>query len=210
MEQPDFAFVTRALARLPSRRDVLRGITGVGLGLGTLNLVDSAGARKKDKPWKKDRPRRKVDRRGARRLIFNEYGCVNVGKPCRGNNANCCSGICEGKAPRKGKPDRSRCVAHNASICTGSSSLCSTGIPPACNPNSAMSTCVRTTGNAGFCADFKTGSESQGASYYCRDCSKDIDCQAEFGPGAACVVYDGICSQFCTATGGTACMPAGD
>ena len=27
--------------------------------------------------------------------------------------------------------------------------------------------------------------------------------------GAACVVYGGICSEYCPATGGTACMPAG-
>src|SRR5215211_8922662 len=50
-------------------------------------------------------------------LVFNAFGCLNVDKPCRGWNDLCCSGICAGKKPKKGKPDKSRCVAHDTGGC---------------------------------------------------------------------------------------------
>jgi hypothetical protein len=62
---------------------------------------------------------------------------------------------------------------------------------------------VLTTGNAPFCGDY-TGFPGNDL---CRDCSQDSDCQEEFGPGAACVVYAGLCGETCPDTG-TACVPA--
>jgi hypothetical protein len=48
VEQQRFDVMTRSLTRVPSRRDVLRGLTG-GLGLGALWLPGTAAAKKKRK-----------------------------------------------------------------------------------------------------------------------------------------------------------------
>jgi hypothetical protein len=96
----------RTLTRLPSRRDVLRGLAGSGLGLVTIRLPDAIAAKKK---------RNRKDKKP--KLQRNLYGCVDVGKACRGNNANCCSDLCEGKKPRRGQKDKSRCLAHNVLDC---------------------------------------------------------------------------------------------
>ena len=39
----------------------------------------------------------------------NAFGCLNVGQACNGKNDKCCSGICDGKKPKKGKKDKSKC-----------------------------------------------------------------------------------------------------
>jgi hypothetical protein len=192
MEQARYEVVTRALTHFPSRRVVLRGIAGAGLGFGALKATDIVDARKKKRKGKK-----------PKRPAFNQYGCLNVGQACRGNSALCCSGICEGKAPRKGKRDRSRCVSHHLGTCTPQTNSCQTGIDVRCAEGNVLSACTRTTGNAAFCADISNGTTS-----HCRVCSKDADCQGEFGPTAACVVLDGGCTPLCPATGSTACLPA--
>lgn len=89
-----------ALARLvtaSSRRGALRCLAGAVLALG----------------WVTRRPAGGLARKRKRKPAFNAFGCVPVGKPCRGKNGVCCSGVCQGKKPKKGKPDRSRCAAHN-------------------------------------------------------------------------------------------------
>jgi hypothetical protein len=48
--------VTRALRRLPSRRDILRGIVGTGIGLGALRHPNAAAAKKKRRKKKKPPP----------------------------------------------------------------------------------------------------------------------------------------------------------
>lgn len=192
MEQARYDVVTRALALFPSRRDVLRGVAGAGLGLGALKLPGTIDARKKKRKGKK-----------TRRLVFNRYGCADVGQPCRGNSSLCCSGICEGVAPRKGKRDRSQCVPHNAGVCTLETNSCQVGVDVPCGPSNVRSVCTVTTGNAAFCADISAGTTT-----HCRVCGKDTDCQGEFGPGAACVVLGGVCTPLCVATGRTACIPA--
>jgi hypothetical protein len=53
-----------------------------------------------------------------------------------------------------------------------------------------------------ICGDFTT------PSILCRECSQDIDCEEEFGLGAACVVYGGVCASYCPHTGGASCLPA--
>lgn len=192
MDDSHFDGLTRSLVQ--SRRSLLGG--ALALVGGWFGIADSVA-----------RNKRKKKRRGQkkpRKLVLNQHGCVDVGKPCRGDAKNCCSGICEGAAPRKGKPDQSRCVAHNTSICTPALNTCSTGNDNTCSASNPNTHCTLTTGNAGFCADF-----TEGAAKYCRNCTRDTDCQAEFGPDVACVVFTGICATFCPATGGTACMPAG-
>jgi hypothetical protein len=187
MNQYRFTLLTRSLTSVPSRRAILRGLGAAGLGLGLARVPAIVEAKKTHK-HKKRKPKAKP----------NEFGCLNVGAACK-SEAQCCSGICEGKKGRR------KCVGHNASICRTDSDVCTTGVTHLCNGNSASSACVLTTGQAGFCGDF-----TEGADKLCRDCRQDTDCQAEFGPGAACVTFGGICTEFCAGTGDTACVPAGD
>ena len=187
-----------AMTRLPSRRHILRALAGMGLGLGGLQLSDSADARKRHKRKKARKQRPETQSQPA----FNAFGCLNVGQPCRGDNALCCSGICQGAAPPPGAPDTSICLAHDAGVCKKGATTCEAGALVECVANES-SICLRTTGNAPFCASLTLDINK-----YCRVCARDTDCEAEYGPGAACVVLDGICSGFCGVTGLTACLPS--
>jgi hypothetical protein len=161
------------LSRTITRRNGLGLLAAFGLA----NIAAAQASAKKKKTLKK-----------------NEYGCVNVGGTCRGKDANCCSGICDGKKPKKGKKDKSRCVAHNVLGCQAGQDQCAGNSAP-CG-SGPMGFCYRTTGNAGYCG------EAGG----CLDCQTDADCVAHggFGAGAACVV----CQDECALTGGTACFAA--
>ncbi len=194
MDQQRLTTWTSSVRSLPSRRDVLRGLAGAGLGLGSLRLSNDVVAEKHTRKLKKDKKKKRSQ------AVVNQYGCLNVGQPCRGDSTRCCSGICQGAAPKKGKPDTSRCVAHNTSICKVTSDSCTTGLPVRCHATDPYRICLRTTGNAGFCAENPAGEPR------CRNCRRDTDCQAEFGPGAACVVLGGLCTTACLATGRTACL----
>jgi hypothetical protein len=166
-----------------------RGLAGAS-GLLAIDIPGLAEAKKKKRKNKK--------------ITRNEFGCVNVGGKCQGKSANCCSGICQGKKPKRGKKDTSLCVAHdNLGICFADSDTCTVGLEVPCNPDNPACSCVLTTGNAGFCGDFTAGIPA-----VCRVCARDADCQADLGPGAACVFLGGICSPLCAATGRTACVPA--
>jgi hypothetical protein len=155
----------------------------LGAALGRVPSPAQAGKRhkRKNKKRKKQVP-----------LQFNAFACVEVGKPCRGNSANCCSGICQGKKPKKGQKDKSVCVAHNVGICQAGQDFC-LGVEVKCSDEGE---CLTTTGNGSFCGD----------AALCQVCQKDTDCEAlGFGEGAACVV----CGD-CLLTGGTACALAAD
>ena len=78
------------------------------LGLGTPSVVGAAKQRKQHR----------------QKLKRNAFGCVNVGGKCRGKDGNCCSGICDGKKPKKGKKDTSRCAGHDASTCLAGQDTC--------------------------------------------------------------------------------------
>jgi hypothetical protein len=183
-----FDNLTRSLGTAASRRGLGRVLAGGCLGalFGTLGAPDVQSKKKR----KKQKSRR------------NAFGCVDTRQPCAGRNRSCCSGICKGKKPRKGKKDTSRCVAHNAGVCTASTDSCAVGVSVPCNPSNPSCFCVATTGKAGFCGAF-TG----GPAGHCRVCRKDTDCEAEFGPGAACIVLGGVCTGLCLNTGTTACAP---
>ena len=185
MDQTRFTAVTRSLTRRPSRRDVLRALSGAGLGwfalVGATCGGPEAGASKKRHKKKKKQ----------QRPVVNQFGCLDVGQPCTGNSALCCSGICQGVAPTKGKPDTSRCVAHNTGACTAQFDGCQT-LVIGCG---TAGFCFRTTGNASFCG---------GPGGECRACARDADCEPSHGPGAACVVCDD-CLPFSGVT--TVCYP---
>jgi hypothetical protein len=161
MDEIRFDRFARSLADKPSRRGVLRGLAAT-MGLAVVHFQSSVEAKTKRKRKKK--------------LILNAFGCVDVGGKCRGKDANCCSGICQGKKPKKGKKDKSTCVAHNVGECQAGQDFCA-GNGVLCGTEAA---CFRTTGKASFCGALIGGD--------CRVCSRDSDCEAEFGPGAACVV----------------------
>jgi hypothetical protein len=178
MDATRFDNLARALQHHAPRRAAL-GVLGGGLA----TLLNRFGieeiAAKKGKNMKK-KPK------------LNEFGCVNVGGKCRGKNAHCCSGICEGKKPKKGKKDRSRCVAHNVLECLPDQDACEES-GSSCG---ASGLCYRTTGRASFC-----GAPPD----ICAVCRKDTDCEEDFGPGAACIICEGECGPI---TDGTACVPA--
>lgn len=147
------------------------------------SLTIEAKRKKKRKKNKKNKP------------DTNAFGCLNVGQHCNGKDDKCCSGVCDGKKPKKGKKDTSACVAHNVDSCDEAFDGCE-GILVTCG---LAGTCVKTTGNAPFCG---------GAPAECVPCQRDADCVAQgFGVAAACV----LCSSECAlASGGTACFAAAD
>lgn len=183
MNQNHSDALTRTLGSMPSRREVLRGLAGVGLGLGWLRPPAIADAKKKRK-HKKRKPKAKP----------NAYGCLEVGDACT-NADQCCSGICAGKKGKK------RCRAHGTGTCNQElPGLCS-NVPTVapCN-GSASCFCLSTTANSSFCAQL--------GDRLCADCQKDADCEAlGLPPGSACLPTTGIlCATDCPETG-MACLP---
>jgi hypothetical protein len=158
MDATSLDTLARTLGNGASRRMVLGGVLAA---FGLLN-AGSVARKKKRKPLKR-----------------NQFGCVNVGAKCRGNDANCCSGICEGEKPKKRKKDRSRCAGHDARTCQAGQDTCAGPFFPCVSSRSATARCVITTGNAPYCA----------GDVFCRSCARDTDCSAEeFETGAACIV----------------------
>ena len=160
-----------------SRRAVAGGLLAA-LGLGSETRFPRAAWARKNSGNQK--PKKKP-------LVFNALGCIDVGARCRGNSANCCSGICQGKKPKKGKKDTSRCVAHNVGSCLPGQNA----FPPA--PCGTNGLCAATTGKAMYCGS---------AVGVCADCTKDTDCVETAGPGAACIIVPGQCAS----TGGRGCF----
>jgi hypothetical protein len=147
------------------------------LGLGALALPDLAGAKKHHHKHK---------------VKFNDFGCVNVGNVCTSDD-QCCSGICEGKQGKK------TCQAHDQSTCQAGQNIafCGGSADGDCVDSSGTpgGDCFTTTGNAGICA--------QGGG--CFICTKDVDCQAVFGPGAACATCP-TCAEEHEGNAGTLCV----
>jgi hypothetical protein len=127
------AFLTSVLGRAPSRRDVVRGLAGVGFGLGGLWSAEP-GAAKKRRKGKKPKP--------------NIFGCLEVGDACK-RAAKCCSGICK----------RKKCRAHNTGTCKQDGpEICSINPPPGltCN-NDGTCRCFGTTAGSIACSRFDAG-----------------------------------------------------
>lgn len=191
----------RSLTAVPSRRDVLRGLAGSGLGLAVLLDCPLDGshvvAKKRGKNKKKHKKRslQPPTSPPPPPPPFNRYGCLDIGQSCDGDSSLCCSGICDAKS--------SACVAHNRDVCFPDTDYCASDAPSFCDGNKPNCLCITTTGNAGFCADFE---DFSAVDTFCRLCSTDTECQAELGPGAACVILAGQCSAFCAGTDRTACM----
>jgi hypothetical protein len=168
MHATRFDALTRSLGTGASRRGALAGVLGAlgALGAGALPLVTGLAKSKKSRNRKKNRPKP------------NAYGCLNVGQKCNGKNSKCCSGICQGKKPKRGKKDKRRCVAHDTGGCVVSERQCGAKVPTCTTSVNRVGGCLTTTGNGPYCADFITG----------HLCSKDADCRAVCGPLAACFI----------------------
>jgi hypothetical protein len=176
--------MTLVLHRLLPRRDLISGMAaGVALRAAGPCPLDAAAKRKERKPQQR-----------------NEFGCVPVGRACQGKDEVCCSGICNGKKPRKGKKDTSRCVAHDSADCTASqrSGICGGTDVPCTTSQGGVGLCQTTTGNAAYCA---LASVTVCPAF--SSCRTDADCQAfMLNPNAACVRCD-LCSAI---NGPTACV----
>jgi hypothetical protein len=165
---------------MPSRRHLLRGLAGLGLGLGVARLPRVATARKK----RKQKPK------------FNAFGCVNVGDFCQTDD-QCCSGICKG---RKGKR---KCRAHDTGTCKaavqpdgcgGTNVACTTSL-------GKPGTCGTTTGKAAYC--FAIGDP-----YSCQtDADCQAAAGGILGPRAACIHCPGGSETVVTACVGPAPLP---
>jgi hypothetical protein len=129
------------------------------------------------------------------KLVFNQLGCIDVGQPCAGKAHLCCSGICEGKKPKKGKKDKRRCASHDVGGCLANQDSCETGAIACTTSANKSGFCQQTTGGASYCAASGAGD--------CAACTKDADCEEAFGPGAACIVCGGI---GCEAEGDRLCV----
>jgi hypothetical protein len=190
----------------------MRGLAAVGLSLGLRALGWSEAEAAKSK-HKKKRKKRKGKKRAQTPpvatppfelppLVFNEYGCIEVGQPCRGDSALCCSGICEGAAPAAGQPDESRCVAHDMGTCQqGGPGVCTSDAPQnlTCN-NNARCRCISTTAGSNVCAALRPLPEM------CATCQRDADCIAlGFPAGSACAPFsEGHCGGACSS--GMVCL----
>ena len=132
-------------------------------------------------------------RKNRKKLKRNSFGCVNVGQKCYGKSEACCSGICEGKGKQ------SKCAAHDQLGCDATSGTCDEDVKCGVQGVTEEGRCYTTTGNAAFCGQVNR--------CFCKTCTKDADCVASHGAGAACVQ----CFDDCTQVGvisGTACIPA--
>jgi hypothetical protein len=181
MDANRFDRVTRLLSGATARRRLLAGLALSPLAGLVARLADDAEARKKH------------TKRGKQPHL-NAFGCLDVGQPCAGVDGTCCSGVCQGKKPKKGKRDRSRCVAHDASTCLAGrqSDSCGGSVDDECitSTGAANGVCNTTTGNAGYCY----------ASTACFACATDAECRLVCGARAACLT----CTA-CVGTGGTMC-----
>lgn len=111
----------------------------------------------------------------------NAYGYLSVGQPYRGDDALCCTGLCQGTKKRKGKRPLRTCSVHDTGGCTVAQDMCTLTKYSPCLTNGI---CTLTTGDAGFCARINGGD--------CMARANDADCHL-LGPGAACIVCDLEC-----------------
>jgi hypothetical protein len=166
MDAGHFDQLTRLLTAGASRRVALGGLAAA-LSVSAARLPVASARKRREK------------------LVRNAFGCVAVGRKCRGKDRVCCSGRCDGKRPRKGEKDTSRCVAHDTGGCrAGQRNQNCGGVDIQCRGGASLvGVCETTTGNAPYCA----------RGYSCVSCATDQDCRSVCGPRAACLP----CGYYC-------------
>lgn len=172
---------TATITRRSALGVTLSGLVG-GLLEGEAKSADQRRKRRRRKNRKRNKPQ------------ANAFGCLNVGDRCDGTDLQCCSGICQKQKGGKGKPRKAFCVAHGEGGCRPDQDACD-NLDSAANQCDVDGLCFRTTGQAGFCAQIGAGQ--------CVACSRDLECEAALGFGAACVV----CEECANNGAGTGCVP---
>src|SRR5215211_7918822 len=102
VDQQRFAVMTQTLSRLPSRRNVLHGLTAAGLGFGSLRLAETEAAKhkgKKKKKKKKTIPGATCTPRCGRRQCGSD-GCGGSCGSCAADQV-CATGTCCIPEPRE-------------------------------------------------------------------------------------------------------------
>jgi hypothetical protein len=194
MDARRFDHLTRSLSAATSRRAILPTLEAGAFGLAMPSHLRQVAIAKQDKKGRKKK----------KKLVFNQFGCIDVGGKCRGNDANCCSGLCEGKKPKKGKKDKSRCVAHDTGtgcVAGQQSPFCQGVMPAALDSEGMLGQCTTSTGVAGVCQTTTGNAPYCQRDRACMRCTKDTECEVVCGPGAVCGLCDG-----CVLNGGTACF----
>jgi hypothetical protein len=198
MNRNQFDALTRSFGTSTSRRELGRFLAVGGLGalfasaFGTRDVDAKKHKRKKKKKGKKKPETQAPSQQEFPQPVFNQYGCLEVGQPCRGDSGLCCAGICEGAPPAEGQPDQSRCVAHEVGTCGQNAAGVCLAVNPAlslCNNSACF--CFGTTAGSNVCGDPFSPMRTRGA-----DCQKDADCVAlGFPAGSACApVSEGNCA----------------
>ena len=105
MNQTGFNAMTQALSRLPSRRDVLRSLTGAGLGLGALRLADAEAVNNR----KKGKKKKKKLTKATCMLNCTDRVCGNDG--CGGSCGACgANQVCQGRTCCTPDPRSATCA----------------------------------------------------------------------------------------------------
>jgi hypothetical protein len=202
--------LARSLTAHSPRRAFVAAVISGGLAMvgWSAGPIDTA-AKKKGKRGTKKRKRQATAPTAPPSLaplVFNQFGCVEVGQACRGDNALCCSSICSGTPPAgEGQPDTSQCVAHDAGTCNQViAGLCTNPnlLEVVCNNRSDCG-CFRTTSGSSVCAELFGDA---GTSQCVESCRRDADCVTlGFPTGSTCAsVSEGRCAGTCPS--GMACL----
>jgi hypothetical protein len=129
MDQQGLATVSRYLHRLPSRRDILGGLAGIGFGLGTLQLEVTRAKHNHHKNHKNHKKRSK-QKPALPPPPFNAFGCLDVGQPCQGDSTLCCSGVCDSGHLNLRCPQRRHLFSGDRRLLGG----CAGPVPPQQSP----------------------------------------------------------------------------
>ena len=142
MDQQHIHAVTHTLRRLPSRRDVLRGLAGAGLGLNGLWLAGGVAAKKKKRRKKRRAGTVPADTgtvpaaqclRTCDQRICGSDGCGGSCGSCATDQV-CVGGRCESSCPSGQKVCRDACIPNNQ--------CCSNDDCPAASPTCCGGVCV--------------------------------------------------------------------
>ena len=173
MDRNLFNVISREFRHAPSRREVLIALFGVGIGVEALRLPNNAAAKKHRQPGHRKTHKHKKSAKLDPETP-NQFGCLEVGQLCGGDSTVCCSGVCAGEKPKKGKPDTRNCAAHGTGTCdqaaVGACDAPEVNEQLTCNGNPNC-VCFRTTAGSNFCVHPSHTKSTD----ICSNCRTDAD-----------------------------------